>query len=400
MAQVPRHTILCLSSYFKGNRFLERCKDEGCHVILVTVEALLGEPWPRCKLDEVFALPSFENRRHVLNAVAYLARTRPIDRLVALDEFDVELAAALREHFCWPGMGQSAARLFRDKLAMRFRAREVGVRIPEFVPIIHHDEVRRFLDRVPGPWLIKPRTEASAAGIRRVHTPDEVWQTLDKLGDDQSFHLLEQMVPGELYHVDSLVAGGTVTFAAASKYERPLLEIWQGGGIFATRTLPPDHPDAVELLRLNAQVLQGFGMVQGTSHTEFMCGRSDGRFYLIETSARVGGSNIAELLESAYGINLWSEWAKVEIDRDEPYALPPLRNQHAGVIISLARQERPDTSGFADPEIVYRLDKKHHIGFVVCADSPGRVEALLEMYRERIARDFQAVLPAADKPVA
>lgn len=400
MAATPRHTVLCLTSYFKGNRFLERCKDEGCHVILLTVEAILGERWPRERLDEVFALPSFENRRAVINAVAYLARSRPIDRVVALDEFDVELAAALREHFCWPGMQQSAARRFRDKLAMRVEARRCGIHVPEFVPIMHHDEVRRFLERVPGPWLIKPRSEASAAGIKQVQTADDVWRTIEHLGDDQSFHLLEQMIPGELYHVDTLMAGGRVAFAAASKYHRPLLEIWQGGGIFATHTLPPEDPDAQALYRMNARVLQGFDLERGASHTEFMRGRADGQFYLIETSARVGGSNIAEMVEAAYGINLWSEWAKVEIDRDLPYTLPPLESRHAGVIISLARQERPDTSGFDDAEIVYRIEKDHHIGFVVRADSPGRVEELLARYRERIARDFLAVLPPADRPVA
>jgi hypothetical protein len=208
------------------------------------------------------------------------------------------------------------------------------------------------------------------------------------------------MVPGELYHVDSLVAEGRVVFAAVSKYHRPLLEIWQGGGIFSTRTLPADHPDAERLRRINEQVLHSFGMDQGVSHTEFMRGTADGEFYLIETSARVGGSHIAEMVEAAYGVNLWSEWAKVEIDRDGPYTLPPLRNRHAGVIISLARQEKPDTSGFTDAEIVFRMDKKYHIGFVVCADSPERVEALLTDYRQRIARDFQAVLPPADRPTA
>jgi hypothetical protein len=65
--------------------------------------------------------------------------------------------------------------------------------------------------------------------------------------------------------------------------------------------------------------------------------------------------------------------------------------------MSLARQEWPDTSGFTDSEIVYRANLKNHIGFVVAADTPQRVEQLLTQYMERIGRDFNAVLPAADK---
>src|SRR5207302_3453109 len=105
----------------------------------------LREPWPREAIDEVFALPHFQDRRLIVNAVSYLARTRPIRRVVALDDFDVEIAAHLREHLCLPGPGESTARLFRDKLAMRTRARDLGVRIPEFAGVINHAVVRHCL---------------------------------------------------------------------------------------------------------------------------------------------------------------------------------------------------------------------------------------------------------------
>ena len=391
--------ILALASYFKGNRFLRRCKQEGWTVYLLTVEAKLTEPWAREACDEVFAVRDFHDRRGLINAVAYLMRTRPVDRMVALDDFDVEVGAFLREHFRLTdtGPGDSAARLFRDKLAMRVRARELGVRIPDFCPIFSHDAVREFLARVPGPWLVKPRSEASAAGIRKLHHPDEVWRRIEELGDDQSFHLVEQMVPGDLFHVDSLVADNRVVFAEVNAYWKPLLDVYQGGGIYATRTVPRDRPEVAELRRVNAELLAGFDLGWGASHTEFMRAHADGQVYFIETSARVGGANTAEMVEAATGVNLWSEWAKLEVRRGGTYDPPPTQDRYAGVVISLARQEHPDTAPFADPEIVHRLDQPHHIGFVVAADTPGRVEQLLTTYMDRIARDYHAVLPAADK---
>ncbi len=401
MAAAPRHTVLCLSSYFKGNRFLQRCRREGCHTILLTVQDKLDAPWAREHLDEVFALPSFADRRAVVNTVAYLLRTRPVDRVAALDDFDVELAASLREHFRLPGLGESAARHFRDKLAMRVRARECGIPVPDFVPIFNHDAVRRFLATVPAPWLMKPRSEASSIGIKKFHNPDDVWRRIDELGDEQSFHLIERLVPCALYHVDSLVSGGKVVFAEVNQYRRPLLDVYQGGGVYATRTLPRHLPEVAELKRLNERVLTEFGLGYGASHTEFLRGLDDGRFYFLETSARVGGANTAEMVEAATGLNLWEEWARLEIGAGEgPYAPPPARSEYGGVVVSLARQERPDTSGFTDPEICYRLDQKHHIGLVVRSPSPERVEELLTQYTERIARDFQAVLPPADKATA
>jgi len=184
-------------------------------------------------------------------------------------------------------------------------------------------------------------------------------------------------------------------FAQPSRYRRPLWDVYHGGGAYATHTLPADAPEVGPLRQINEQVLTGFGLDRGASHSEFMRSHADGQFYFIETSARVGGANTAEMVEAATGVNLWSEWAKLELDRGRPYEPPPLTSKHAGVVISLARQEWPDTAGFTDPEIVHRLSKKHHVGFVVCADTPERVEALLSDYEARILRDFHASLPPA-----
>ena len=393
-------TFLCLASYFKGNRFLERLKAEGQTVYLLTIEAALKEPWARHACDDVFAVPNFHDRRALVNAVSYLMRSRPIDRVVALDDFDVEVGAFLREHFrlTGTGHGESRARLFRDKLAIRCAARDAGVRAPAFCPVFNHDAVREFLARVPGPWLVKPRSEASAAGIRKAHTADDVWKRIDELGDEQSFHLVEQMVPGDLYHVDSLSANGAVEFAEVNAYWKPLLDVYQGGGIYATRTVPRDRPEVAALRAANAKLLSAFGLGWGASHTEFMRAHADGELYFIETSARVGGAHTADMVEHATGINMWSEWAKLEICRGTgTYDLPTRFNRYAGVVMSLARQEKPDTSAFTDPEIVYRADMKHHIGFVLVSDRAARVEELLSQYMARIAADFHAAMPAAEK---
>ncbi len=393
-------TVLAVASYFKGNRFLEAAKAEGARVYLLTVEKCLREPWARAALDDVFAVNTFHDRTALVNAVAYLFRDLDFDLIVSLDDFDIEVAAFLREHFRMTdtGHGESTARFFRDKLAMRTKARELGIRIPDFCPLFHHADVAAFLARVPGSWLIKPRSEASAAGIRELHTADEVWAKVHDLGDEQSNHLIERMVPGDLFHVDSLTRDGKVIFAEVNAYARPLLDVYQGGGIYATRTYPRDHPDVAALAAANAQVLDGFGLGQGASHTEFMKAHADGQFYFIETSARVGGANTAEMVEAACGVNPWAEWAKLELARGGGrYELPPRKERYGGVVISLARQEHPDTSAFTDPEIVERIDMRHHIGFVLAADTPERIQELQADYMVRIARDFTAVLPGADK---
>ncbi|MGL6076980.1 MAG: ATP-grasp domain-containing protein [Fimbriiglobus sp.] len=390
-------TMLCLASYFKGHRFLEEAKHAGSTVYLLTVEKLLKEAWPRQAIDEVYAVPDFADRKKLIHAVAYLMRTKRIDLIVALDDFDVEVAGCLRDHFRFPGHGDSTARFFRDKLAMRAKAKEIGVRIPEFTRISHHADVTAFLDRVPGPWLVKPRGEASAAGIRKCQTKDEVWARIHELGDEQSYHLVEEMVPGDLFHVDSLCENGKVIFAEVNAYWRPLLDVYQGGGVYATRTLRRDSADVKALQTINAKLLEGFGLGNGASHTEFMKAHRDGEFYFIETSCRVGGAETATMVEAATGVNLWGEWAKLEVARTVPgYKLPPQKARYGGVVISLANSEHPDTSAFSDPEILHRLNMKNHIGFVLVSDSPDRIETLLTQYIERIRQHHHAILPAAD----
>jgi biotin carboxylase len=269
------------------------------------------------------------------------------------------------------------------------------VRIPEFVGVVNHEDVRHFLATVPGPWLLKPRSEGTSTGIQKLDQPDDLRRAIEKLADDQSFHLLERLVPGELYHVDSLVADGRVVFAEVHKYFQPLLEGYQGSGVYATRTVPRDRPEVAALQEINAAVLSGFGLTRGASHTEFMRANADGEFYFIETSARVGGASTAEMIEAATGLNLWSEWAWLETHPNEEYELPPVHQRYAGVVISLTKQERPDTTPFADPEIVHRLDAKHHVGFVIAADRPERVEQLLTDYVDRIRRDYHTAPPPA-----
>jgi hypothetical protein len=140
------------------------------------------------------------------------------------------------------------------------------------------------------------------------------------------------------------------------------------------------------------------GLVRGVSHTELIVGK-DGQVYFLETSARVGGAHIADLVEAGRGINLWAEWAKLELAGSEgTYALPPLRDEYAGLLVSLAKQEHPDTASFADPEIVWRIDKPFHIGFVVRSTRHARVTELIDGYIERVRRDYLAIAPPKLRP--
>ena len=395
-------TILALASYEKGHEFLRECKRQGCQAVLLTSQCLQHTArFPMESIDEIFYMPDDDHkwdRAAVINAVSFLARTRAFERIVPLDDFDVEVAAMLREHLRVPGMGETTARHFRDKLAMRKRAREAGLHVPDFIHVLNYDRLREFMERVPPPWALKPRSMAGAIGIKKLYDSEQFWRTLDTLGDLQSHYVLEHFIPGDIFHVDSINYEEQVLFSIASGYGRPPMEVSHEGGIFTTRILDRDGDIATRLRAENERVMTALGMVRGVSHTEFIRGREDDRIYFLETSARVGGAHIAELVEAATGLNLWAEWAKLEIAGGKaPYQPAAPRTDYAGLLVSLARQEHPDTSGFNEPEVVWRMDKEHHIGLIVKSPSLARVEQLLKDYTGRVQRDFHAYAAPKDK---
>jgi biotin carboxylase len=388
-------TFLCLASHFKGGAFMQAAKQLGHHVLVLAAEKDQAQAWPRESIDEIFFMPALSKQPDITYAVSYLARGHDLDAIIALDDFDVETAAALREHMRLPGMGTTLARNFRDKLAMRTSARAGGVLVPDFVGVFNYDRLRDFMARVPPPWVLKPRSEASSMGIKKMHDSEQLWRTLDTLGDQQSFFLLEQFVPGEVFHVDALVDNGEALFVNANQYSRPPMSVYQDGGVFSTHNLDRDSANARALFEINARTLKALGMVRGANHAEFIRAQADGRFYFLECASRVGGANIAEATEFATGINLWREWARIEEAHltGRAYQLPERRHNYGGIIQCLARQEWPDTSAYTDPEIVWRLQKKQHAGLIVSSPDAARVEALIRQYIERFTQDFLAVAP-------
>ena len=397
--------IICLATYFKGADFIQECKAHGCHVILVTKEKMLREDWPRESLDDLIAVPNDAGPPLFIDLLAFLARNRKIDRVIALEEFDVVTAALMREHLCLPGLSSSGAKIFRDKLSMAVHAQRAGIYVPDFVPLVNVEEVDEFMLRVPGPWVIKPRSDVSAIGISKVSEPEEVRRAIKEMNEREnlreraSYYVLARFIPGEVFHVDSIVNEGKVLFAGTNQYGRPPMQVAHQGGAYISRTLERGSVDEKTLLSINKKLVRALGLERGATHAEFIRSDADGKFYFLEIAARVGGAYISDVLEAASGINLWREWARLEIAHGKaPATIKPLRKEYAGIILSLAKQEYPDTSAYADEEIIHRVKKRHHAGLIIRAPRLDRVNQLLDDYGHRFVEDFVAVAPPPERP--
>ncbi|MEM6298933.1 MAG: ATPase [Bacteroidota bacterium] len=378
--------------------FLRAAASAGVRVYLLTAGNLKNEAWPRDILEDIFFVDETDDTNWDMESIAMdlavFLRHNHVDRFIALDDFDVERVAFLREVFRAPGMGSTTARYFRDKLAMRMKAAEHTIPIPPFSSTFNDEAINTYAAQHEAPWLIKPRSQASATGIQKVSSHAELWEKIHLLESYRHEYLIEKFSPGTVYHVDTISLEGKILFSLASEYLDTPMSVVYGGGIFRSQTLERGSKEEKALQKLNKKVLKSFGMLNGVSHSEFIRSEATGEYLFLETSARVCGAHLAEMVEAASGINLWREWAKLEIAlaRNEDYKLPDVQESHGGIISSLSRFESPEMSSFNAEEVWWTLRKKYHVGLVLQADTRARVRELLDEYAERIATDFHAKL--------
>ncbi len=396
--------IVVIASEHKGNEFLEECQSAGWHVTLVTRKDLLDYPWSWTALNDVKTVEKGASAEDYIRTITNIAGNQPIDRIVGLDEFDVLTAAKAREHLQMEGISGSYGLRFRDKLRMRNLASKIGVPCPKFIGAFNSEAINEFLQNSSAPWIVKPRTEVSAFGIRKCETAEQVWKVLSGLDerntwrDHPSQFLIEEFIKGKVFHVDSVVANGKIVAQGVSEYGTPPFTVTHQGGVFTTFTVDYKSKERKELEKLNKKLLEGFEYQRGVAHAEFLQSEETGEFYLLEVACRVGGAYIANVHEHASGFSLWREWAKLETETEEnPYKPPKVRKDYAGIALCLAKDETPDTSHYTDEEIVYRVSKPKHIGLIFYSKKKERLEELLQTYSDRIANDFLAVAPAKER---
>lgn len=379
-------TILVIACTFKGADFIREAHRLGCRIYLITAYRYRDMAWPRECISEFFYVDEQQdiwNIPNLIKGVSYLARTIHFDKIVPLDDYDLEKASALREHLRVAGMGDTRVRYFRDKFAMRAKADEDGIPVPEFVHVLNYDRINAFTSMVSPPWLLKPRSKASVQGIIKVETTQALWDQINHMGDDQSFFLLERYIPGEVYHVEGIVYNFEVVFQSVNRYLNSPFEASSSGGIFGSVSVERGGADDTILTGLNKKVITSMGLMHGVTHTEFIKSAVDGQFYFLETTARVGGSYINEKIEAETGINLWKEWARIEALAPESKYKPPLPAfQYSGLILSGTREKHPVITHPDRNACFWSVSDNHQAGVIVTAPAYGRLMELIRNYTE------------------
>jgi hypothetical protein len=388
MAAVER--FLCLASYETGHDFVRQCADMSIKVTLLTLDENRDAAWPLESLEDLTTMPQGLNREQILNTVSWMARGRRFDRVVALHENDLETAAQIREHMRIPGMGTTTAGCYRDLLAQRVITSAFGLQVPQFCKVLNYDELREYMARVPSPWLLRPRVDSQFVASRIIHDSEQLWRTLDKLGDTQSQYFLERLLSGDLFYVDAIVSECDAKFSVVRQCGKRPLRVGPTGGVVITQTVDCESRDAKRLMAINRELAPSLGMVRGVTHAEFLRSHADGSFYFLEIGAGVGSPFLAQVVEAATGVNLWREWAKLEIGdlRQTAYKSPGGVEGYAGSVMCPVQGPWPDLDSFADPSIVARIRNDRLAGLIVHADGAEQVQKLIETYRLQFEREL------------
>ena len=227
-------------------------------------------------------------------AILEAAVSEKIDGIIT-DQTDMAMrtVAFVAERLGLPGIGYECARLFTNKYEMRKRSEELGLPTIKSAATNSVEEAEAFFKELGKPAIIKPIDNQGSRGIFKIENVEDLAANYERARafSKSSSVIIEQYVDGCEYEVNSLVIDGvehTLCVGDLTMFEEP--------GVFSSRyRLYPSRRDGNEvarLLKLNKDTVEGFGLKNGLTHSEYRAD-SDGTVYLIEAAARGGGSYVS-----------------------------------------------------------------------------------------------------------
>ncbi len=249
-----------------------------------------------------------------------------MERLFGPQESTVTVAAVCRAAGQILGIQPEVAERFRNKNVMSACARELGIPTARWTRVTTRQGVLDFARDVGWPIIIKPIDAAGADGVVQLHSAKDFDHAWPALSTKSGAFRVEEFIQGIEYHIDSIMHGGRVVFTRLLRYLRPLRDfrLQPPGSVIRRNDLTAGERGIV---LGNAQLLEGFGLVNGVSHNEWFV-RPDGQPVFGEASARVGGGHAVPTIESATGVNMFA--AQVCTELDPNYCVPEIRDLEIG----------------------------------------------------------------------
>ncbi|MFD8599625.1 ATP-grasp domain-containing protein [Kitasatospora sp. NPDC059646] len=309
--------------------YLEELARRGLKILLITpsywredaLAAAEDPTHPAYVIDDVAFVDGDVSREnsYLPGVISAARRWREQYRIVgayAVGETQVEPTGLLTDALGLRTPGLRATRACRSKYLQRWY-------LPEFSPVsvTVPADARDGFDpaAVRYPVVVKPASRHSSSGVETVTGPEPLLELLRSYPEHETV-LVEEKVEGQEYSVESLVQGGRIVFASATR--KATTDAHANTFVELSHTVPSDRPDADPvLLDANRRMLEALDFQDGVAHAEWRIG-PDGRAYLMEVAARTPGDGLCTLYELATGAPLEPEIVRIALGEPASYPKP------------------------------------------------------------------------------
>ncbi len=306
---------------------IKKAQEMGVYVIAITPDG----DYPGIKVADKVYFHDATDEEYVLE----VARKEDVDGVISdQGEIFVRAIAYAAEKMGLPGNGYETALLYTNKYKMRERALELGLPTIESKKVRTIEEALLEFRKLNGIAIIKPVDGWSSRGISKI--PDEK-ELLSKFGEAMEYSgggevIIERFIEGPQFEVDSIAVGGHVVplmYADLQEFKIP--------NVFSsmTRLYPSTADEKVisKLLDYNRKINEGFGMIQGMSHNEYILDTKTGEIYLIEAALRGGGTYIAtEIAKMQTGLDTSEFLVEVALGKIEDVPEFTMNQTHCGYV--------------------------------------------------------------------
>ncbi|MER7208980.1 ATP-grasp domain-containing protein [Streptosporangium sp. NPDC000239] len=302
--------VLVVEPVSSGNALVTAARDLGLQVVVASYDAD-----DRTLPDEIRALAhavlvvDTNDQAALEQAVLDMHRDAPFSAVLAGCDFHVPATARLAAALGLTGLRPETVEEVRDKVLMRARSAEAGLRTPRFAQVTSLTELEQAAEHVGYPCVIKPAGSSGSIHVSRANEWAELRAAFDRLSADQSLDLgrplehraiVEEYIAGPEFSADGYVAEGRTTVVALTRKllgpEPAFVEIGH--------LTPADESVEVtaQIEKYVRAVVDAVHLTVGAFHCELRM-TPDGPV-LIEIAARLPGDRIVDLVHLATGVSL------------------------------------------------------------------------------------------------
>jgi hypothetical protein len=283
----------------------------------------------------VVIVPATDSLTGTGAAVAELIeRFGPVRHLVALNEGDLDTAAALRAAFGLPGQTTEELARFRDKLAMVTVVDRAGIPVPRYADVDGPESIRRFGERHGWPVVVKPRRGTASRGVVVVRGPADPDDPALFGGAPAEPCIVQSFVADPVFHIDGLWTGTQLGPWRASRYVNSCRDFTEGTFLGSVEVDDFELRSPLEEFTVSVAAALGEGR-PWVFHLEAFVGTGpDGapRLTFLEAGARVGGGEIPFVWREVHGLDLMAAAVDIQLNRPPTVTVdPPVSDDPAGV---------------------------------------------------------------------